>query len=323
VNESQFLFEVEAPGGRLDHILVAELEEFSRTRLQKVIREGYVKVNGACVLKPAFPLEGGEVVEITLPAQQPAQLTPEKIPLDIVYEDQDIILINKPPGMVVHPSVGHEHGTLVHAVLNHAPDIRGIGGELRPGVVHRLDKDTSGLIIMAKHDQAHVSLQRQFARRQVNKIYLALVDGRPPTPKGKIDAPVGRDPQNRKKMAIHPKGSGREAVSFFDTLEAFPDHSLLEVRPLTGRTHQIRTHLAFIKCPIVGDRTYGRRKPSLPVSRQMLHAAKLTFRLPSKGEEQEFVAPLTEDFAEALDALRVSVDRKGGKGFDVTNRQRN
>ena len=300
------LVRLEAPasGSRLDHLLVERVPGHSRNRLQTLIRQGRVTVNGVVVTKSGFRLEGGECVEILIPAPAPASVTPEAIPLDIVYEDRDVIIVNKPAGMVVHPSPGHEHGTLVNAALAHAPDIKGVGGELRPGVVHRLDKDTSGLVLMAKHDRALQAIQRQFQDRQVVKVYLGLVDGKPPTPNGRVEAAIGRDRQHRKRMEIVPDAKGRLAQTGYRTLETFPEHSLLELRPETGRTHQIRVHMSFLGCPIVGDRVYGRRRPTLAVSRHFLHALKLTLHLPHSPEAQTFEAPLPADLGEILVQLR-------------------
>ncbi|NIM92335.1 MAG: RluA family pseudouridine synthase [Anaerolineales bacterium] len=304
MKEDIILFSVPPPGGRLDHILVSQVEEFSRSRLQKIIREGWVLVDNRVETKPAFRLEGGEVIELTIPPIKPSTLNAEDIPLDIIFENDDFIVINKPAGMVVHPSAGHETGTLVHAVLAHDPNIRGVGGEQRPGIVHRLDKDTSGVILLAKHDTTHRDIQNQFSQRKIKKNYTALVDGHPPTPVGRIEASIGRDKRHRKKMAVVRKEKGRDAISLYKTLESFQEHSLLEVEPITGRTHQIRLHLAFIKCPVVGDLVYGRRKSSIPIGRQFLHAAKIQFQLPDGGEIYEFEAPLPSDLQVVLEELR-------------------
>jgi 23S rRNA pseudouridine1911/1915/1917 synthase len=228
----------------------------------------------------------------------------EDIPLDIVFENDDLLVVNKPAGMVVHPSAGHDTGTLVHAVLGYEPDIEGIGGEERPGVVHRLDKETSGLILLAKNDRAHRWLQDQFRTRTVEKTYLALVDGAPPTPSGRVEAPVGRDPSHRKKMAIMPPGKGREAVSEYMTLESFKEHTLLEFHPHTGRTHQIRLHCMFLGCPIVGDKVYGHRKQSIEIDRHFLHAAKLKIILPGEKVAKMFESPLPGELVILLGELR-------------------
>jgi 23S rRNA pseudouridine1911/1915/1917 synthase len=202
--------------------------------------------------------------------------------------------------MVVHPSAGHATGTLVNAALAHAPDMAGIGGEIRPGVVHRLDKDTSGLILIAKNDRTHRFLQKQFRDRTVEKVYLALVDGRPATPKGIVEAAIGRDNHNRKRMSVVTPNRGREAVTEYRTLETFADHTLLEAHPVTGRTHQIRVHLAFIGCPVAGDTIYGHKKRTLKIKRHFLHAARIRVRLP----DHIFEAPLPPNLANLLDDLR-------------------
>jgi 23S rRNA pseudouridine1911/1915/1917 synthase len=295
---------VSAPGGRLDRLLAQRIPELSRTRIQHLIRSGMVIVNGDPVSRPGHRLAGGEQVVIAIPEARPPTLKPEAIPLDILYEDDDLIVVNKPSGMVVHPAAGHSQGTLVHAILAHAPDIRGVGGEARPGVVHRLDKETSGLILFAKHDLAHRYLQRLFKEREIQKTYLAIVDGRPATATGRVEAAIGRDPKERKRMSVVRSARGREAVTLFKIVEAFADHSLLEAKPETGRTHQIRVHLAFLGCPVVGDRVYGQRKPTLPVARQMLHAWKARLVLPGEKEPREFEAPVPLDFQTTLRDLR-------------------
>lgn len=292
--------------GRLDHFLVERLPGFSRSRLQGLVKDGFVKVNGSPARKAGQILETGMTVEVIIPPSVPTGLVGENIPLDIIFEDDNLLVINKPAGMVVHPAAGHDTGTLVHAVLGYAPDIEGIGGEERPGVVHRLDKDTSGLILLAKNERAHRWLQDQFRLRKVEKTYLALVDGCPPTPNGRVEAAIGRDPAHRKKMTVMPPGKGREAVSEYATLETFPEHTLLAFHPLTGRTHQIRLHCAFLGCPIVGDKVYGHRKPSIPLERHFLHAAKLKIVLPDEKQARAFEAPLPEELEAALRGLRQS-----------------
>jgi len=289
---------------RLDVFLTASLPEFSRSRLQGLIREGFVRVNGKPVTKTGRNLELGDRVELHIPAPVPSGLIAENIPLDIVFENDDLLVVNKPAGMVVHPSPGHDSGTLVHAALGHAPEMEGIGGEERPGIVHRLDKETSGLIIIAKNEQAHRWLQDQFRTRKVEKTYLALVDGKPPTPNGRVEAPVGRNRTHRKLMAVVPLEKGREAVSEYHTLESFPAHTLLEVYPLTGRTHQIRVHMAFLGCPVVGDKVYGKRKPSLEMDRHFLHAYKLRITLPGEKQPRLFEAGLPGELELILKKLR-------------------
>ncbi|GAP15149.1 ribosomal large subunit pseudouridine synthase D [Longilinea arvoryzae] len=293
-----------ATADRLDKFLVAHLSEFSRSRLQALIRDGFVSVDDRVVTKTGMLLAANQKVIIRLPAPAPSDLVPEEIPLDILFENQDVMVINKPAGMVVHPSAGHGTGTLVHAALAHAPELEGVGGERRPGIVHRLDKDTSGLILIAKNDHAHHWLQDQFKSRKVKKIYLALVDGFPPTPSGRIEAYIGRDPSHRKKMAIVSEQKGRSAVTEYFTVETFARHSLIEAHPLTGRTHQIRLHLAFLGCPIVGDTIYGHRKSSIDLPRHFLHAARLTIQLPGEEKARTFEAALPPELTEILNDLR-------------------
>ncbi len=299
----EILFDFPHPE-RIDIFLVEQLPEFSRTRLQALIKDGMVTVDGEPVTKNGMKLERGMRVKLEIPPTQVTDLIPEAIPLDIIFENNDVMVVNKPAGMVVHPSAGHDSGTLVHAALAHAPEMEGIGGELRPGIVHRLDKDTSGIILLAKNDRALRWLQDKFKERDVQKTYLALVDGAPPTPKGRIEAPVGRDPSHRKKMAIVSPEKGREAISEYRTVESFEKHTLLEVDIHTGRTHQIRLHCAFIGAPIAGDRLYGYRKQRVVVKRQFLHAARLTITLPNEKEPRTFEASLPEELESVLTELR-------------------
>ena len=289
---------------RLDHFLVERLPEFSRSRLQGLIKDGFVTVDSVPAKKSGQLLEPGAQVVVRIPPPVPTGLVGEDIPLDIIFENNDLLVVNKPAGMVVHPAAGHETGTLVHAVLGYHPDLEGIGGEERPGVVHRLDKETSGLILLAKNERAHRWLQDQFRLRKVEKIYLALVDGAPPTPSGRVEAPIGRDPSHRKKMAIMPPGKGREAVSEYVTLEAFKEHTLLEFHPFTGRTHQIRLHCMFLGCPIVGDKVYGHRKQSIALDRHFLHASRLKIVLPGEKQARQFEALLPNELQKVLDSLR-------------------
>lgn len=298
-----FVFEEQEPL-RLDKFLVTKIPDLSRSRLQQLIENGKVTINGEIPKKTGFLLSRGMLVEVEIPAPKPSQLIPEKIPLDVIFENNDILVINKPAGMVVHPAAGHSSGTLVHAVLAHAPEIEGIGGEKRPGIVHRLDKNTSGVIILAKNDRSQHWLQNQFQDRQVGKKYITLVDGHPPTSKGRVETPIGRDPAHRQRMAVTPPHKGREAISEYLTLESFDRHSLLEVRILTGRTHQIRLHMAFLKCPVVGDTIYGRRQPSLPIQRQFLHAQQLSIIIPGEASPRVFEAPLPTELHEIIKTLR-------------------
>ncbi|MCI0549463.1 MAG: RluA family pseudouridine synthase [Anaerolineae bacterium] len=289
---------------RLDKFLVEKLQEFSRSRIQGLIADGFVDVDGRAAKKAGQTLEDGFNVTVRIPPPVPTDLIPEQIPLDILFENEDLIVVNKPAGMVVHPAVGHASGTLVNAVLGYDPDIEGIGGEERPGVVHRLDKGTSGLILLAKNERAHRWLQDQFRLRKVEKTYLALVDGKPPTPSGRVETYIGRDPRHRKRMAIVSESRGREAISEYKTIEAFKDHTLLEFHPFTGRTHQIRLHCAFLGCPIVGDEIYGRKKLSVEIERHFLHAYRLKIVLPGEKEPRIFEAALPDELDHVLTALR-------------------
>ena len=298
-----FRFDRETPE-RLDKFLVEQLQEFSRSRLQGLIADGFVEVDGRAAKKPGQILESGSQVTVRIPPAAPTGLVAEDIPLDIIFETDDLVVVNKPAGMVVHPAAGHATGTLVNAMLGYDPEIEGIGGEERPGVVHRLDKETSGLILLAKNERAHRWLQDQFRLRKVDKTYLALVDGKPPTPTGRVEAHIGRDPSHRKRMAIVPESRGRAAISEYKTLESFRNHTLLEFHPLTGRTHQIRLHCAFLGCPIVGDEVYGRKKSSVEINRHFLHAYRLKIVIPGEKEARVFEAPLPDELANVLNQLR-------------------
>lgn len=298
-----FQFDKQTPE-RLDKFLVERLQEFSRSRIQGLIADGLVDVNGHAAKKAGQTLENGFNVTVRVPPAVPTDLVAEDIPLDIVFENEDLIVVNKPAGMVVHPAAGHSSGTLVNAVLGYEPEIEGIGGEERPGVVHRLDKETSGLILIAKNERAHRWLQDQFRLRKVVKTYLALVDGKPPTPSGRVESHIGRDPSHRKRMAIVSESRGRTAISEYKTAESFQNHTLLEFHPLTGRTHQIRLHCAFLGCPIVGDEVYGRKKVSVAIKRHFLHAYRLQIVLPGEEETKHFEAPLPEELEQVLASLR-------------------
>jgi 23S rRNA pseudouridine1911/1915/1917 synthase len=291
---------------RLDKFLAAQLPQYSRARLQGLIKDERVRVGKSVAKKTGLMLEGGERIEVVVPPPQPVDLVPENIPLDVIFENKDLIVINKPAGLVVHPAAGHAQGTLIHAVLAHAPEIEGVGGEIRPGLVHRLDKDTSGLIVLAKNELTQRFLQDQFQKREVEKTYIALVDGHPKSTSGRVDAPIGRDPRERKRMAVVSAAKGRQAVTDYRVVENFEKHTLLEANPHTGRTHQIRVHLAFIGCPVVGDRVYGKRAPSLPLSRHFLHALRLKLQIPSESTPRLFEAPLPTELVETLNKLRSS-----------------
>ncbi len=298
-----FHFDSDIPE-RLDKYLVEQLPEFSRTRIQGLIANSHVDVNGQPAKKAGQSLDADSNVTVRIPPTVSVGIVAEDIPLNIVFENDDLIVINKPAGMVVHPSAGHASGTLVNAVMGYDPDIEGIGGEERPGVVHRLDKETSGLILMAKNERAHAWLQDQFRLRKVNKTYLALVDGKPPTPSGRVEAPIGRDPRHRKRMAIVSEKKGREAISEYTTVEEFTKHTLLEFHPHTGRTHQIRLHCLFLQCPVAGDEVYGRKNSTIDIGRHFLHAHRLNIILPNDTESRTFEAPLPEELENTLSELR-------------------
>jgi 23S rRNA pseudouridine1911/1915/1917 synthase len=288
---------------RLDKYLAGQFPDLSRSRIQKWIDDGNVQVNDLRPNKSGVKLEINDVILVNIPEPVPTTITAESIQLDVLFENEDVIVINKPAGMVVHPSAGHSSGTLVNAALGYAPEMEGIAGEGRPGIVHRLDKDTSGILIMAKNDQSLRWLQQQFKQRTIDKVYIALVDRHPPTPDGKIEAAIGRDPNNRKRMSVVSDQKGREAVSLYTTLRSYQNHTLLEVHPLTGRTHQIRVHLAYIGCPVAGDTVYGYRHPSVPIRRHFLHATRLQITLPGENTPRLFNAPLDDELKNVLDIL--------------------
>ena len=294
-------FTVEAGGERLDKITPAHVPDLSRATAQRLIKAGEVTVNGR-LSKPSYRVQVGDDVVVRVPTEMPAPVVPENIPLDVIYEDDALLVVNKPAGMVVHPAYGHASGTLVNAVLAHCPQIADVGGPDRAGVVHRLDKDTSGLILIAKDGVTRAALQRQFKRRQVAKTYLALVEGQMQPREGVVEAPVGRDKRQRKKMAV--VRSGREARTLYRAIEYFANYTLLEVRPHTGRTHQVRVHLSWLGYPIVGDAVYGRHRQRLLRGRHFLHAARIRFSHPATSEEVEFEATLPPELAAVLDQLR-------------------
>ena len=290
----------EGIGARLDAWLAGQCEGFSRSRIQGLIRAERVRVNGAVVVRAAGKVEPGDVVMLAIPPPVPAEPQPEDIPLSIVYEDEHIIVLDKPAGLVVHPAPGHLDGTLVNALLHHCPTLEGIGGVARPGIVHRLDQDTSGLLIVAKTEAAMRTLAKEFAAHvHIRKTYLALVHGAPVPAEGRIENLIGRCPWDRKKMAIVEK-NGKVAVTNYRTLSA-GRRSLVECVIETGRTHQIRVHMASLGCPIVGDAVYGRpgwdRQLDPPPTRQMLHAWKLELKHPVTRVPLAFEAPIPPDFS--------------------------
>jgi len=288
-----------ASGVRLDTFVAASCPELSRTHARKLIDEGFIKVNGKTA-KASLKLNAGDSVKIIVPPEPPPTLSPEAIPLDIIYEDDDLLVIDKPAGLAVHPAPGHPGHTLVNAVLAYLPDLADDDNTLRPGIVHRLDKDTSGLILVAKNRVAQANLSAQFKSRSVNKSYLVLVRGKLTPENGIIEAAIGRDPKNRQRMAVVSRG--REARTDYHVVKYVGGCTLLEIHPETGRTHQIRVHLAAIGFPVMGDTTYGVKNPNL--SRQFLHASKLGFKLPSTGKYVEFESPLPPDLSRALENIR-------------------
>jgi 23S rRNA pseudouridine1911/1915/1917 synthase len=275
------------------------MPELTRSRVKRLIDDGHIRVNGE-LAKAGVRLEPGQRVMVDVPPPSAPSAKAESIPLDILFEDPDIVVINKPAGMTVHPAPGHAAHTLVNAILAHCTDLSGVGGVQRPGIVHRLDRDTSGVILVAKNDAAHNSLARQLKERRVEKTYLALVDGTPKPAEGVIDAPIARDPRNRQRMAI--VEDGRESVTAYRVVERLPSYALVEARPKTGRTHQIRVHLAAIGHPIAGDRLYGHA--SRDISRQFLHAWRIAFTHPRTGVRINFEAPIPPDLAAVLTRLR-------------------
>ncbi len=324
-----FILTVDKSGERLDRYVATALPDLSRTAVQRLIKQGKVTVNNATT-RSAHKLQENDTIVIHIPPPQPTSLKPQALPLNILYEDKDILVVNKAAGMIVHPGAGHPDGTLVNAILAHCPDLRGVGGERRPGVVHRLDKDTSGVIVFAKHDQAIHRLQQQFKHRTIQKTYIALVIGKLEPAEGIIDAPIGRHPRHRKRMAVVPQGRAsysrwkviqylvagaiksrsvdytqddRRAVGQTDSLSDHPIYTLIQVRPKTGRTHQIRVHLSWLGYPIVGDRKYGPPHPHLDIPRQFLHARQLTLTHPQTEATMTFTAPLPADLDVILDKL--------------------
>jgi 23S rRNA pseudouridine1911/1915/1917 synthase len=292
-------------GQRLDTWLHAQLPDYSRSRLQGLIKKGHVLVDGANV-RPHSPTRAGAVVSVTCPPADPVELCAEDIPLEILYEDGDLVVVNKPAGLVVHPAVGNWTGTLVNALLYHCKDLAGVGGELRPGIVHRLDKDTSGVMVVAKNDAAVQALVNQFKAGSVEKEYAAIVRGVPRPARCRIETLIGRSRHDRKKMSAQPP-RGRNAVTTYDLVEAFGDvaaHVALRIE--TGRTHQIRVHMAHLGYPVLGDSIYGRNKPLGDLGtpeRQLLHARKLTIQHPGSNETLVFEAPLPEDMTQWIKQL--------------------
>lgn len=286
---------------RIDKYLSESIDDVSRSQIQLWIEEGHVTVNQNPV-KSNYKVLSGDQVKLQIPEPTTVEIVPEDIPLDVYYEDSDVIVVNKPRGLVVHPAPGHASGTLVNALMFHCKDLSGINGELRPGIVHRIDKDTSGLLMAAKNDLAHVSLAAQLKEHSVTRKYIALVHGNLSHEQGTVDAPIGRDAADRKLFTVTERGS-KHAVTHFQVLERFGDYTLLSLQLETGRTHQIRVHMKFIGHPLVGDPLYGRSK-GIKMDGQALHAAVLGFVHPRSNEYLEFSAPLPEDMEQLLYMLR-------------------
>lgn len=298
----EFIPETADQNQRLDVFLAKAAPDLSRSRVQTLVADGLVTVSGRAE-KASYKVQPGDRILLTVPAPVPATVAPEAIPLDVLYEDESVVVVNKPRGMVVHPAAGNWQGTLVNALLGRCGDLSGIGGEVRPGIVHRLDKDTSGVMVVAKSDAAHASLAKQIKDRTAGRKYLALVHGNVQAETGLVDAPIGRHRLDRKKMAVDPD-HGREARTRFRVVERFGDYTLVECRLETGRTHQIRVHMAHIGHPVVGDPKYGPRRSPFAIAGQALHSAELVFRHPVSGAALTFTAPLPDDMAAILRALR-------------------
>ena len=313
--QQEFSVAPESDGQRLDRFLVSVLGDHSRSQIQKLIADGHVRV-GARGARPNLAVRAGDRIVVDLPAAAPSTVEAEEVPLEILHQDADLVVVNKPPGMVVHPGAGHASGTLVNALLHHVSDLSGIGGELRPGIVHRLDRGTSGVMVVAKNDAAHQELSRQFHDREVEKEYIALVWGVVQAGR-RIDAAIGRDPVHRQKMSARSRRA-REAVTRITRAFHMPGLTLCQVAIHTGRTHQIRVHLSAIGHPIVGDSLYGgahRRvagdiRAVTHLQRPFLHAARLAFNHPRDGRRMEFAAGLPPDLQEVLDALPGWRDRE-------------
>jgi len=293
--DERYSLVVDRQGTRLDKYVVEKRPELSRNQAQKLIGDGYIMVNDR-VAKAGLKLNIGDRISIVIPPTLPSPLAPEAIPLNIIYEDDDLLVVDKPAGLTVHPAPGHYTHTLVNAILSHLPHLADISDSLRPGIVHRLDKDSSGVMLVAKNKSAQLNLINQFKTHSVVKAYLVLVKGRLTPEHGVIEAPIGRDPRNRKRMAV--VAEGREARTEYNVVKYIGNYTLLEVRPETGRTHQIRVHLLAIGYPVVADAMYGVKSAYL--SRQFLHACCLGFKLPSTGEYVEFKSDLPSDLAQAL-----------------------
>ena len=299
-----FIIDTESKGTRIDRVLSLLLSEWSRSYIQKLIEKGCVKIDGRDCLSKNYKVSDGQRVDITFPPPKELKIEAEDIPLSIVYEDEDVLVVDKPAGMVVHPGAGNYSGTLVNGILYHCGErLSSINGVIRPGIVHRIDKDTSGLLMVAKNNMAHESLARQLAAHTITRRYIALVYDNLSEDEGTVDAPIGRDPSNRLRMAVT-ENHARRAVTHWRVLERFGRYTLIEARLETGRTHQIRVHMAYIRHPLVGDMVYGPKKQKLTEDGQLLHARILGFRHPRRGDYMEFESPLPDRFRQILEKIR-------------------
>lgn len=285
-------------GDRLDRFLACKLPKLSRSRIQQLITQGFITVDGLTT-KSSVKLKTNQIVVVNIPASKPSGLLPQAIPLNVIFEDPDIVVIDKPAGLSVHPGPGHPDKTIVNAILALVPDLTGIGGTIRPGIVHRLDKNTSGLLVIAKNEDSHKEMSRQFKERLVKKNYLALVHGKPNPHEAVIDAPIGRHPKNRKRMAV--VNNGKKSTTSYRTLEQYDDFTLLEIKPASGRTHQIRVHMSAVGHPLFGDTLYGKSQPVF--NRHFLHANLIRFQLPSTSEYVELESDLPSNLVNILNSL--------------------
>lgn len=304
----QYVISIPEANQRLDKFMCERIPHLSRVLIQQLILDEKVLVNDRPA-KVAYRLNVGDLLSYRVPPPETFEVMPETIPLDILYEDEHFVAINKAAGMVVHPGYNNWEGTLVNALLARYPQVAGVGEEEKLGIVHRLDKNTSGVILAALNPEVRLNLMEQFRLRRVDKVYLALVDGQPPTPTGRIEAPIGRDPRYPNRRAI--SEAGKPSVTLFYAQEAFLQHSFVEVHIETGRTHQIRVHMAFINCPVVGDTVYGQRKPSLPLDRLFLHAHSIRIQHPITGEALQIKAPLPDELTQIIEQLRAERDALG------------
>lgn len=303
VGEQEKLIITEQEAGQRADVALAAMLELTRSNMQKLLEEGRA-VKGAKVLKANYKLRLGDEITVTLPEPQPLDVQPENIPLDIIYEDDDVVVVNKPRGMVVHPAAGNYNGTLVNALLYHCKNLSGINGVIRPGIVHRLDKDTSGIMICAKNDAAHLSLSQQIQNKTAQRTYLAVVRGNIKTDEGVIETLIARDKNDRKKMAVV-KEDGRQAITEYQVLERFGKYTIVRCRLRTGRTHQIRVHMEYLGYPLVGDPKYSPMKTPFAINGQALHSQTLEFDHPRTGQRLHFEAPLPEDLQKIVTRLRL------------------